>query len=344
MNRARSSPPDAPNDLSVSAKLSRARIGSAIGRLLGLVATLLAASAIIFLMTHILPGDAAELLLGMNADPEAIAALRQEMGLDAPLAERFLAWLGAVMRGDLGLSWTYEIPVAQLIAERAAVSVPLALLAVILSVAVALPIAIYAAANRGRAVDRTAMAGAQLLLSVPNVWLGLMLILLFAVTLGWLPAGGFPGWDAGLGAALGALVMPAIALAAPQTAILARLARTALVETMDQDFVALAQAKGLSRAQAVWRHALPAALSPIITIIGLQFGFLLAGAIIIETVFSLPGLGRLLFQAVGQRDFPVVEGVVLVVVFAVVLVNGLCDMLGLLADPRVKQRSAPWSD
>ncbi|MEM7693914.1 MAG: ABC transporter permease [Pseudomonadota bacterium] len=302
--------------------------------LLSLVATLLAASALIFLAVNLLPGDPAAVLLGQNASDAALAALRERLGLNAPLPVQYGRFLAGALTGDFGQSATYDIPVTTLIVTRAAVSVPLALMAVLLCVAVALPAAQFAAARRGRGGDAAVEFLARAGLSVPNIWLGLGLIVLFAIELRLVPAGGFPGW-ADPSAALAALLLPAIALAAPQAAILTRLARTAIVERADEDFVTLGQAKGLSRAAAVRHHALPAALAPILTIIGLQFGFLLAGAIIIETVFSLPGLGRLLFQAVAQRDLPVVQGVTLVLVAAVVVVNALCAALARIADPRV---------
>jgi len=310
-----------------------------LARLGQLALTLFLASLLIFLAMEVLPGDPAEVLLGINADPAALAALREEMGLDRPLPVRFLDWLGGVVTGDFGTSATYDVPVAELILERAAVSVPLAALGVALSVGVALPAGLLAAISRGRAADHAVTGAAQLGLSVPNVWLGLLLIYVFAVWLGVAPAGGFPGWDAGAGAALGALALPAVALAAPQAAILTRIVRTAVVEAMDEDYVALARAKGRSVEAAVVRHALPNAWAPILVIVGLQFGFLVAGAIVIETVFSLPGLGRLLFQAVAQRDVPVVEGVVLVVVATVVVVNALCDGLARAANPRLRDVS-----
>ena len=303
-------------------------------RLAGVVITLVAASLIIFLAMTVLPGDPATVLLGMNASPEAIAALRTEMGLDRPLPIQFLGFLAGAIRGDFGESATYGVPVATLIAERAAVSVPLAALAVVLTVGIALPAGVLAASRRGRFTDRAVGFGAQVGLSIPNVWLGLMLMVLFSIVFDLLPAGGFPGWDAGPAAALAALLLPAVALAAPQAAILTRIVRAAVVEAMDEDYVALARAKGLSEAAAVRRHALANAWAPIITIIGLQFGFLVAGAIVIETVFSLPGLGRLLFQAVAQRDLLVVEGVVLVLVATVILVNAACDLVADWTDPR----------
>lgn len=306
----------------------------ALARLGQLAGTLLLASVLIFVAMEVLPGDPAEVLLGINADPAALAALREELGLDRPLPVRFLDWLGGVLTGDFGTSAVYDVPVSALLLERAAVSVPLAALGVALSVGIALPAGLLAAVRRGRAADHAVTGAAQIGLSIPNVWLGLLLIYVFAVVLGVAPAGGFPGWEEGAGPALAALAMPAVALAAPQAAILTRIVRTSVVEAMDEDYVALARAKGRSVAAAVVRHALPNAWAPILVIVGLQFGFLVAGAIVIETVFSLPGLGRLLFQAVAQRDIPVVEGVVLVVVATVVLVNAACDALAAAANPR----------
>ncbi|MEM9222621.1 MAG: ABC transporter permease [Pseudomonadota bacterium] len=310
-------------------------------RLIAVAATLFAASLLIFLAMQVLPGDPAEVLLGINASPEAVAALRAEMGLDRPLAVQFFDFLAGAITGDLGTSATYDVPVSTLIVERAAVSVPLAVLAVLLSVGIALPAGIWAATRRGKAGDRVVELGAQVGLSVPNVWLGLMLIFIFAISLGVAPAGGFPGWGNGVLAASVALLMPAVALAAPQAAILTRIVRTAVVEAADEDYVALARAKGLSHQVAVRRHALANAWAPILTIIGLQFGFLIAGAIVIETVFSLPGLGRLLFQAVAQRDLVVVQGVTLVLVATVVCVNAFCDWLAVCSDPRRRVRVLP---
>ncbi|WP_244934970.1 ABC transporter permease [Acuticoccus sediminis] len=310
----------------------------ALTRLAQLLGTLLVASAIVFVAMSVLPGDAAQLRLGMNAEPEAVAALRAEMGLDKPVPERFVRWLGGVATGDFGMSGTYDVPVVELMAERAEVSVPLALLALALSVGVALPMGLLAAIRRGRLPDRLVQTAAQVGLSIPALWLGLLFIYTFAVYLRWAPSGGFPGWQAGLWPGLGALALPAIALAIPQASILTRIVRTAVTEAMDEDYVALARAKGRREAGAVIVHALPNAWAPILTIVGMQFGFLVAGAIVIETVFNLPGLGRLLFQAVAQRDVTLVQGICLVVVATVVVVNALCDAIAAWTNPR--QRSA----
>ncbi|MDF3853556.1 ABC transporter permease [Paracoccus sp. P2] len=305
-------------------------------RLISLGLSLLVASALIFSVVELVPGDPASFMLGTGAQPETVAALRQQMGLDLPLPLRYLHWLGGVLTGDLGHSFTYKTPVAGMILDRMQVSLPLALLALALAALIALPIGMFAAARRGRAGDTAVMAATQVGIALPNFWFAMLLVLLFAVRLRWLPAGGFPGWDHPA-AALKSLLLPAIALALPQAAILARVLRSALVETLGQDYIRTARAKGLSAGQALSRHALRNALIPVLTILGMQFSFLLAGAIIIENVFYLPGLGRLIFQAITQRDLIVVQGAVLVLVAAVILVTFLVDLSYALVDPRLRR-------
>ena len=305
-------------------------------RLLSLLVSLLIAAGVIFAIIDMVPGDPARFMLGTGAKPETVAALTHQLGLDRPWPERFLAWLGGVLRGDFGTSFTYRAPVGQLIADRMAVSLPLALMALALAVALALPAGMIAAARRGRATDTGVMAATQLGIALPNFWFAMLLVLLFAVQLRWLPAGGFPGWADPL-AAMKSLILPAVALALPQGAILARILRSSLVEVLDQDYIRTARAKGLTRAQALRRHALRNALIPVLTILGLQFSFLLAGAIIIENVFFLPGVGRLIFQAINQRDLITVQGGVLVLVAAVILVNFLTDLAYAAVDPRLRK-------
>ncbi|PZQ49421.1 MAG: peptide ABC transporter [Rhodovulum sulfidophilum] len=305
---------------------------------LSLALSLLVASLVIFLVLNVVPGDPARYMLGMNARPDTVAALRAELGLDQPAATRYLAWLGGMLGGDFGVSYTYRTPVAGMILDRIGVSLPLALYALLLSTAIALPVGLWTAARRGTAADTGLMAATQLGIAVPNFWLAMLLVLVFAVRLRWFSAGGFPGWDAGLFAGLKALTLPAIALAVPQAAILSRVARSALIDTLSEDFIRTARAKGLSQGQALTRHALRNAMIPVLTIIGLQFSFLLAGAIIIENVFFLPGLGRLVFQAISQRDLIVVQSVVMLLVCAVILVTFLVDVAYALVDPRLRRR------
>jgi peptide/nickel transport system permease protein len=303
--------------------------------LVGLV-TLFLASVVVFGVLEVLPGDPARLMLGMNATADAVAALRQELGLDQKLLVRYAHWALGFLSGDLGRSYTYNVPVAQLVAERLAVSLPLALGALVLSTLIAIPVGLFAASRRGHAGDTLAMGAAQLGVAVPNFWFALLLVYVFAVWLRWVPAGGFPGWENDLWPGMKALILPAVALALPQAAILARVARSALVEVLDQDFIRTARAKGLPRPLVLRRHALRNAMIPVVTIIGLQFAFLLAGTVIIENVFYLPGLGRLIFQAITQRDLIVVESVVMLLVASVVLVNLLVDLSYALIDPRLR--------
>jgi peptide/nickel transport system permease protein len=244
-----------------------------------------------------------------------------------------------MLTGDFGTSYTYRAPVGEMIADRLWVSLPLALYALALSTLIAFPAGIYAAARRGRPGDLAVMGLTQLGVAVPNFWFAMMLVLLFAITLGWVGAGGFPGWEAGFWAGMKALTLPAISLALPQAAILARVMRSSLIDILGEDFIRTARAKGLSRGQALWRHGLRNALIPVLTILGLQFAFLLAGGIIIEQVFYLPGLGRLIFQAISARDLIVVESVVMLLVFAVILVNFLVDLAYAAVDPRLRSRA-----
>ena len=309
-------------------------------RLAALLATLIAASVVIFFVLEVLPGDPALVMLGTEARPDTLAALRHQLGIDRPLVERYLSWVGGIALGDLGMSLTYRVPVGGLLAERFAVTGPLALYAIVLSSAIALPLGVFAAARHRRLGDAGIMAFAQLGLAVPNFWFAMLLVLLFSISLGWLPAGGFPGWQRGVGPALGALTLPAIALALPQAAILARIARSAVLDSLGEDYVRTARAKGLSRRAALWRHVLRNAMIPVVTIMGLQFSFLLAGAIIIENVFYLPGLGRLVFQAISQRDLIVVKDIVLVLSALVVTINFVVDLLYAVLDPRLR-RSVP---
>jgi peptide/nickel transport system permease protein len=307
------------------------------GRLVALVLTTLAASAIVFFLLEILPGDPAQLILGVNAQEDTLAALRHQLGFDQPMLTRYLRWIGGMASGDFGVSYTYATPVRELLAERLTVSLPLALLAIALSTALAIPLGVFAAARRGTVADAVVMALAQIGVAAPNFWLGLLLILVFAVGLGWFPASGFVGWGEGVWRGLRGLTLPALALALPQAAILARVTRSAVIETLGEDFVRTARAKGLSKRAALWRHAVPNALIPVVTVIGMQFSFLLAGAIIIENVFTLPGVGRLVFQAIAQRDLIVVESLVTLLAMSVIVVNFLVDLVYAALDPRLSR-------
>ena len=311
----------------------------ALKRLGSLVISLIVASLVIFACIEVVPGDPASFMLGINAQPDTVAALREELGLNAALHERYFSWVGGLLTGDLGTSYTYRSPVSEIVAERLVISLPLAIYALSLTVLIAFPVGVLAATRRGSLTDVTVMGATQLGVAIPNFWFALLMVLVFAINLRWFSAGGFPGWDAGFFAAMKALTLPAIALALPQASILARVMRSSLLDTLGEDYVRTARAKGLTTRQTLWRHALRNALIPVLTIIGLQFSFLMAGAIIIENVFFLPGLGRLVFQAISQRDLIVVESVVMLLVFAVILVNFLVDLAYAWVDPRLRARA-----
>jgi len=278
-------------------------------------------------------------MLGINAQPDTVAALRTELGLDVSKGQRYLNWVTGMVRGDFGTSYTYRTPVGQMIADRMWVSLPLALYALTLSTVIAFPAGIYAASRRGKPGDMAVMGATQLGVAIPNFWFAMILVLIFAINLRWFSAGGFPGWDNGFWRSLKSLTLPAIALALPQAAILARVMRSSLLDILGEDFMRSARAKGLSRRQALWRHGLRNALIPVLTIIGMQFAFLLAGGIIIEQVFFLPGLGRLIFQAISARDLIVVESVVMLLVFSVIVVNFVVDLTYAAVDPRLRTRA-----
>ena len=306
-------------------------------RLAGLLVTLLVVSLLIFTVMDLMPGDPASIMLGTSASPDTIAAMRHQLGLDLPLALRYGHWLAGIVTGDLGQSYTYGVPVAGLIAERLTVTLPLALLAVLLSLAFAIPLGALAASHRGGPLDRLASVVSQIGVAVPAFWVSLLLIMLFSTTLGLMPSGGFPGWDAGFWAAIEALLMPAVALALPQAGVLTRVTRAAVLSTIHEDFIRTARAKGLSARAVLWRHAMPNALIPILTVLGLQATFLVAGAVLVENVFNLPGLGRLAFQALSQRDLIVMQDVVLFFTALVIIINFIVDLAYLAIDPRLRR-------
>jgi peptide/nickel transport system permease protein len=276
-------------------------------------------------------------MLGTSAAPDTLAALRHELGLDQPLILRYGYWVAGVLSGDLGKSYTYGVPVAGLIAERLAVTLLLAIFAIALSVMIALPLGSFAAVRRGGIADLVATLFSQISIAVPAFWVALLMIILFSTSLGLMPAGGFPGWGNGIWPALQALVMPAVALALPQAGVLTRVTRSAVLDVLHEDFSRTARAKGLSSAAVLWRHAVPNALVPVMTILGLQFTFLVAGAVLVENVFNLPGLGRLALQALAQRDIIVMQDVVLFFAALVIVMNFVVDMSYLAIDPRLRR-------
>ncbi len=301
-----------------------------------LIGTLVGASIVVFLVLEILPGDAALILMGPDASPDAVRALASKLGLDRPPLERYFSWMGGLLTGDLGLSYTYSSPVAELVLERLAVTVPLALMAMLLTTVLALSVGIYAASNHNKMGDVGLMGLTQVGIAIPNFWFAILLILLFSVHLQWFSAGGFEGWDEGILEGFKSLLLPALSLAVVQAAILARITRSAVLEVFREDFVRTARAKGLSKRATVWGHVLRNAMIPVITVMGLQFAELLAGTIVVENVFYLPGLGRLIFQSISNRDLIVVRNCVMLLATMVVVVNFIVDVLYAVIDPRVK--------
>jgi peptide/nickel transport system permease protein len=308
------------------------------------LATLVIASMLVFAVLDLLPGNVAQVILGDTATPESVAALESKLGLDRPALTRYTDWIGGLLQGRTVNSFSYDTPTATLIAERLQVTLPLALMAMALTVLIGIVLGIYAAAHQNRLGDVGVMGLSQLGIAVPSFWFAILLILLFAVKLQWVGAGGFPGWTeddgGGLWDGLVALALPAVSLAAVQAAVLSRWTRSAVLETLREDYVRTARAKGLSRRAVLWKHVLRNAMIPVLTILGLQFAFLISGTVVVENVFVLPGIGRLVFQAVANRDLVVVRDVVLLLVAMVVVVNFFVDVLYAVIDPRLKASDA----
>ena len=298
--------------------------------------TLLFVSLLVFVVVRVLPGDPALIMLGIEASPDAVARMREALGLDRPVPVQYAEWASRAVLGDLGRSIQYDVPVAGLIASRLSVTLPLTIMAAALMVMAAIPLGVFAATRHRRWGDYAAMTLSQLGIAVPGFWAGLLLILLFSVKLGWFQAGGFDGWGQGVGHALKSLLLPAVALGLFQFAVLARTTRSALLEVLREEYVKTARAKGVAERAVIFRHALKNAMIPILTVAGVQLGQLMAGSIILESVFYLPGLGRLALGAISARDLPVVQGVVLSVASAIVVINAAVDILYGMLDPRIR--------
>ena len=307
-----------------------------IKRLIALILTLFLVSVVIFVVMRIIPGDPAQIILGLQATPEAVEALRAELGLNQPLPVQYLSWIGAMIQGDMGQSINYGVPITELVVQRLAVTGPLTLLAVLFSVAISIPLGIYASTHQNRPGDYGVMIFSQVGLAIPAFWAGLLLILLFAVHLKWFASGGFPGWSRSFWGSMQSLLLPAVALGLIRAAILARLTRSSLLEVLREDYIQTARSKGLAEQIVIYKHAFRNAVIPVLTILGLQIGQLMAGAIIIEQVFFLPGLGRLVYLAINQRDLPVVQAIVLFIACVIVIVNFLVDLTYAALDPRIR--------
>jgi peptide/nickel transport system permease protein len=305
-------------------------------RTLILFLTLLLVSIAIFAVLMVIPGDPAQIILGINATPETLRNLRQQMGLDRPVILQYLRYMKNLAIGDLGRSITYDVSVTLLILSRLQVTIPLAFLSMVFAIAISIPMGIYSSLHRNRPGDYGVMVFSQIGLAVPAFWAGILLILLFAVTLQWLPAGGFHAWQSDPVKALRSLLLPAFSLGFVRAAVLTRMTRSSMLEVLGEDYIRTARSKGLPKRMVVYKHAFRNAIIPVVTIIGLQAGDLLAGAIIIENVFHLPGVGRLVFEAIGQRDLPVIQGVVLLIAVIIVVINFIIDVAYRYLDPRIR--------
>ena len=310
--------------------------GYVVRRVVSFVVTLGFVSVLVFVAIRVLPGDPVLVMAGAEANPEVVARLRTAMGLDRPLIVQYADWLGGALRGELGVSIQYDVPVGALIVSRLPVTLPLTAMAGFFTLLVALPLGIYAATRARRPGDYLTMLVAQAGLAVPSFWAGLLLILLFSVHLGWFRSGGFEGWSLGFWAAVRSLLLPAVALGLFQAAVLIRATRSSLLEVLGEEYVRTARAKGVSERRVVLRHALRNALIPVVTVAGLQLGQLLAGSIILESVFALPGLGRLALGAITARDLPVVQGITLFVASCIVVINFAVDLSYAWLDPRIR--------
>ncbi|WP_454156840.1 ABC transporter permease [Microbacterium lacticum] len=310
----------------------------ALTRLALLLLGLFVASALIFMTLRVLPGDVAQLIAGVNSTPDQVAAIRDRLGLDDPLLVQYAAWIGGVLQGDLGSSLLTGSSVADELVQKGQVTIPLGLMAMTIAMLVALPFGVISAMRRGHAGGTALNVTAQTLAAVPVVWAGMMLVVVFAVWLGWLPAQGFPrsGWsDPGL--AFRSLLLPAITIGVIEGAMLMRFVRSATLQATGQDFVRTAAAKGLTRNQALVRHGLPTVGLSIITVLGLQVAGIIVGSVVIEQLFSLPGIGRMLVADVGNRDLPKVQGELLVLTGFVLVVGFVVDLAHRLIDPRQRE-------
>ena len=306
------------------------------GRVVSLVPVLFVVAVVVFLLIHVTPGDPARVLLGQDATPEQVQNLRHEMGLDRPLGVQFILWLGRAFHGDLGISLFQRIPVTADIIQHAGPTVTLSLMAITVSLLIGIPPGVVSAVFRNSWLDQGSLALAMLGAAVPSFWLGLSLIVVFAVNLGWLPSSGYRTPGEGFGLSLHYLILPALALGLPNSSLIIRFTRSSLLDVIGNDYIRTARAKGVSERGVIFHHAFRNALVPILTVVGLTFAALMGGAVVTETVFSLPGVGQLVVSSVLRRDYPVIQGVILMVATVYVMINLAVDLLYFLVDPRVK--------
>jgi peptide/nickel transport system permease protein len=305
-------------------------------RLATALITIFLSSLLVFCALLAIPGDPAQAILGMSASPTALNALRNQLDLNTPAPQRFIKWLANVFQGELGSSLQFKKPVLGLMLERLGVSLIMSLAGSLLACLIGIPLGIFIALNRNNIFDPIMSAASQLGAAIPSFWLGLMFILLFSVQLGWLPAAGFTPWNRDPSAYLRSLILPVLTLGLGQAAVVTRMTRAAMIETLTQDYTRTARSKGLRQSTVVWKHALRNALITIVTILGISVTGILIGSIIIEQVFSVPGLGSLTLTAVKNRDFPLLQGQILIYASLIILVNFLVDISYGFLDPRVR--------
>ncbi len=307
-------------------------------RLAQIVPTLILVSLLVFCLQQLMPGDPAIVLAGEErGDPRVLAQIRNELWLDRPVPVQYLHWVGNVVQGNLGYSWRTRQPVSNLIAQKLRVTAQLGVMAFVIALVIGVPAGVVAAVKRNQLLDYVANAIGLAGLSMPNFWLGIMLILLLSVNLGWLPPSGYVPLTQDVWQSLATTIMPAFVLGNAIAAILMRHTRSAMLATLDQDYVRTARAKGLSETRVILRHALRNALIPVVTLGALELGTLLSGAVLTEQVFSIPGFGKMVVDAVFNRDYPVVQGVVLVTAFLFILLNLIADLLYVLINPRLRR-------
>ncbi len=307
-----------------------------LNRLVGLVAVMFLVATIVFVILRLTPGDPAAVMLGPQASQQDIDTLRARLGLDQPLPVQYATWLGQLARGDLGQSIFLDKPVLAALADRAEPTFWLTLMSLAIASAIALPVGILSAVRRGTALDQSVVTFSMFTSSVPSFWLGLLLMQIFSVRLGWLPVAGYGGPDASIATRLSHLVLPAIVLGLVNSALITRFIRASMLDVLRDDYVRTARAKGLPERKVILKHAARNALIPILTVLGLTTALLVSGAVVTETVFGLPGVGSLVVSAVLRRDYPVIQGALLVIAAIYVLINLFIDLLYLLVDPRVR--------
>lgn len=307
-----------------------------IKRILSLIPVLFVVSVAIFFIIHITPGDPASVMLGVDATEEQLEELREHMGLNLPIHQQYLIWVSGVLQGDFGISYFTKEPVLTSIIDHLYPTLSLSILALFFTVLIAIPLGIAAANRRGTVADQTIMGVSLLGMSVPSFLLGLLLILFFGVKLGWLPVAGFQPISSGLWNHLQYLILPAISLGAIQAALVARMTRTSMLEVLNSNYIKTAQAKGVKKGIIIYKHALRNAFLPILTVIGQSFGVLIAGSVVTETIFNIPGIGQLIINSVERRDYAVIQGVVLFVTLVYVFINLIIDLLYGVIDPRVR--------